>query len=213
MPTTLAELDKTVGHLAVRWRDARGFVPAFPLLVRDGPLEIRHLAEATGMTEESVDDALHRARSERDSEGRLVELYGLTLRPTLLRLRIEKKVVFACCALWCHVIPRLVGSVAEVEAVDPVRRKLVRLVLGPEGIRTIEPQGAVASMITVGPEVEGVQDVGQVFCRHVRYFRDEGSAAEFGAAETSSYVVEIEQLDQAARLMYSLIESQASHQR
>ena len=140
------ELEKTVGHLAARWHDAGAFVPAFPLLARGEPLEIRRLAEATGLGEESVDEVLRRARSERDSEGRLVELYGMSLCPTLQRLRIESKVLFACCALWCQVIPRLVGKEIEVEAVDPLRRELVRLVLAPEGIRTVEPKGAVTSM-------------------------------------------------------------------
>ena len=199
------ELEKTVGHLAARWRDAGIFVPAFPLLARGAPLELRQIAEATGRSEETVDEALRRARSERDADGRLVELYGLTLRPTPLGLRIEEKVLFACCALWCHVIPLLVGTEVEVETDDPVRHERVRLVLGPEGIRTVEPPGAVASMVTVGPEIESEQEVEQLFCRHVRYFSDAESAAEFGAAESSRYVIELEQLDEAARSMYSLI--------
>ena len=111
----------TIQLLARRWADAGVLLPAFPLLARGQPLEIDEIAAASGIAVDRVTRALDAARCERDAKGRLIDLYGLTLTPTHHRLEIGHKVLFSCCALWAHVIPKLVDSTVRVESVDPLR--------------------------------------------------------------------------------------------
>ena len=112
--TEEARFESTIHILASRWGGAGILLPAFPLLARGRPLEIDEIAGASGVEVEIVARALDAARCERDSAGRLIDLYGLTLTPTLHRLTIGGKALFCCCALWAHVIPKLVGETVQV---------------------------------------------------------------------------------------------------
>jgi len=135
----------TIQHLAVRWQEARVLLPLFPLLAEGEPLDIDHAAQATGLPAIQIETAAVAGRCARDAKGRLVDLYGMTLAPTLHRIEVDTRIVYSCCALWAHVIPKLIGQAVEVESVDPLRRELVRLWISPTGVEAVEPIGATAT--------------------------------------------------------------------
>lgn len=194
----------TIGHLAARWAhaDKRILRQVFPLLAEGRPVPVERIAEAARTTASSVEAALELGRAGRDDEGRVVELAGLMLAPTMHRVAIADIALFSCCALLAQLAPSLIGRPVRVESVDPVTRRLVRLDIEPEGVAAAEPRAAVASFIETEPS--GVaQDVEASFCRHVHHFASPDSARAFVGAEPRRYMLEIVQLNEAARLLYS----------
>jgi hypothetical protein len=194
----------TIQHLAVGWREARVLLPLFSLLAKGEPLEVDHAAQATGVSSAEIERAAAAGRCERDSEGRLIDLYGMTLAPTLHRIEVDSKIVFSCCALWAHVIPKLIGRKIEVESIDPVRRELVRLSISPQGIEAVEPIRAAATMV-VSSEDEVSDEVCASFCCQVRHLISRESAEEFAEGSIAREVLELAQLQDEADRLYQAI--------
>jgi alkylmercury lyase len=187
----------TLELLAARWGSAGPLLAGFPLLAEGRPVSIEEIAEAAAIPVGQVERAVSAARCERDREGRLIDLYGLTLTPTLHRLSIGSKILFSCCALWAHVIPRLVDSTVQVESVDPGRRELVRLAVSPSGIESADPPRAAASLAVATRETIDA-DVSGAFCSQVRHFVSRDSAEQFAAARPACHRVGLAELQRAA---------------
>lgn len=194
----------TLHLLAARWRDAATLLPAFRLLAQGRPLAVEEIARASGVTDERVSHAIAAARCGRDADGRIVDLYGLRLAPTLHRLEIGHKVLFSCCALWAHVIPKLVDATVRVESVDPVCREIVRLSLSPERVQSADPAESAGTLALATREAIDA-DVGEAFCSHARHFVSHDSAQQFAAARPSRHPVTLAELHQAADELYNAI--------
>lgn len=194
----------TLERLAARWSSAGPLLPGFPLLARGRPVSVGEIAAAAGAQPRRVERAVDAARCERDENGRLIDLYGLTLTPTLHRLSIAGRILFSCCALWAHVIPKLVAGIVRVESVDPRRRELVRLAISPRAVEYVDPPGAVATLAVATREAID-RDVGEAWCRQVAHFVSRKSADEFAAARPTCHVVELAKLGQAAEFLHQAI--------
>lgn len=197
-------IESTIRIIAERWKKADVLLPAFPLLARGTPLAITDLASSTGVPAARIETAVQIGRCERDSAGRLIDLYGMTLKPTLHRIEVETKIVYACCALWAHVIPKLVERVVRIESVDPVRREIIRLTISPDRVETVEPAGATASLAHATRQAVAA-DVGAAFCSNVRHFVSEESAEQFAAQNPARQVVGLAELQEAAGTLYRAI--------
>ena len=167
----LTAVSETVSHLAARWAqaDKRILREVFPLLAEGRPVPVERIVAAAGATRSSVEEALESGRAGRDAEGRVVELSGLMLGPTMHRVEIGNIALFSCCALLAQLVPALLERPVRVESVDPVSRGLVVLDITPEGVTALEPREAVGSFVVTAPNaIAG--DVGANFCRHVHHF-------------------------------------------
>ncbi len=200
----IAPFEPTIRALASRWAEAAILLPAFPLLARGRPLKIDEIAAASGATVETVTRALESGRCARDASGRLIDLYGLSLTPTPHRLEIDGSILFSCCALWAHVIPKLVDSTVRIESVDPLERQLVRLSVSPERVASIEPEGSAATLTTAS-QADLEADVCAAFCSQVRHFVSQESAENFADASSECHPVTLAELQEAAELLYQAI--------
>ena len=199
----LTAVSETVSHLAARWAqaDKRILREVFPLLAEGRPVPVERIVAAAGATRSSVEEALESGRAGRDAEGRVVELSGLMLGPTMHRVEIGNIALFSCCALLAQLVPALLERPVRVESVDPVSRGLVVLDITPEGVTALEPREAVGSFVVTAPNaIAG--DVGANFCRHVHHFTSPDSASAFAAADSRRYTLGIDQLHAAARMLY-----------
>jgi hypothetical protein len=200
------ELVRTIEHLAARWAraDTRILKHAFPLLAEGRPLSVNRLAQVARTTPESVRQAVDAGRVDLDHNGDIVGLFGVKLSRTRHRIQLEETVLFTCCALVAHVLPCLLGLRVEIRSEDPVTGDCVRLVVAPDGLRTVEPDSAVASMI-VTDENAIQEDAPPHFCEHVQHFGSDKTGKVFAAGNSSRYVVTLAELDATARGVYLAI--------
>ena len=205
-PELRPELLRTIEHLAGRWvrADTQVLKHAFPLLAEGRPVPVNRLGQAASATSVSVNRALDASRVARDDNGDIVEVFGVTLRPTLHRVELGQTALFTCCALVAHVLPRLFGRQLAVRSEDPVTGDIVRFAITPAGVSQVEPETAVASMIAT--DKSDVQENAPLhFCRHVHHFRSSKTANTFAAGNASRYVVTLSELDAAAQRVYSVV--------
>ena len=198
------QFDTTIAALSRRWSGAGPLLPCFPLLAEGRPLSMGQAAEAAKVSTIEIEQALHKARCTFDHNGDLVDLFGMMLAPTYHRLQIGKRVIFSCCALWAHVIPKLIDQDVLVESIDPNSREIVRLSITPNGIRSVRPAGAMASMAIADPGAI-VEDVYAAFCRHVRHLTSSRSAAAFAGESPSRRVIAMEELHELAMQLHEAV--------
>ena len=204
MRESIRQFDSTIRCLAERWSGAGLLLPGFPLLARGEPLTVGQIADAAGVNDHEVEAALRKARCAFNESGRLIDLFGMMLAPSYHRLEIDGKAVFSCCALWAHVIPKLVDRVVLIESIDPQSRELVRLEIAPGKVRSVHPGTALATM-AVADAASIEQDVGSAFCGHVRHFASSDSAHRFAADSPSCQVVGVDELHEIAGQLYEAI--------
>lgn len=196
-------ISQTIGHLAARWAEAdkRILRHVFSLLAEGRPVPVRRISEATESAPSVVEAALKSGRAERDEEGRVVELAGLMLSPTMHRVMIGDVALFSCCALLAQLVPALIDRPVSVESVDPVSRRVVKLVITPKGVAEVKPEEAVGSFVlTEAPGMVG--NVGATFCHHVHHFASSDSAKAFVEADRRRYAMGIRDLYDAAQMLY-----------
>ena len=194
----------TIELLAERWSGAGPLLPGFALLAQGRPVTVAEIAAAAGVDISQVESSLEAARCERDSRGHLIDLYGLTLTPTHHRLTIGNKILFGCCALWAHVIPKLVDARIKIESVDPYRHESIRLLVSADGIESATPSTASATLALANRE--GIDaDVSAAFCAQVRHFVSRESAEEFAAGLPTCHVISLSELQEAADFLYQSI--------
>ncbi|NIM51330.1 MAG: hypothetical protein GTO22_19110 [Gemmatimonadales bacterium] len=197
---------ETIEHLCWRWKHANRTVlrRVFPLLSRGRALPLSVIAEAAGVSRQVIEDILVAGRAGRDTEGRVTELFGVTLDPTLHRVEIDGVCLFTCCAAVAQMVPSLIEKKARIESVDPVSRLIVRLQVDPEGVPLWDPPEAHACFVETHLD-QVMSDVGAAFCSHVRHFASRESAQQFVEADPVRYLLSIHDLHTVAVQLYRRI--------
>ncbi len=198
--------EKTIEHISLRWQQTNKILlrQLFPLLAQGRPVSPTQLAQKTGNAVSTVEQALVKGHTDRDKYGNVIELFGITQVPTLHRIQIGHVCLFSCCALVSQMIPLLLSQTAVIESVDPVGHRLVRLTISPTGIQSVVPHNAVGTLVLTNAE-QVQKDVRSAFCMHVHHFPDSDLAKEFVSTDPRRYVVDIQQLHQAARQLTTAI--------
>ena len=191
--------EKTIEHISLRWQQTDKFLlrQLFPLLAQGRSVSPTQFAQMTGIDVRTVEHALIEGHTDRDMQGNVIELFGISQAPTLHRIRVGDVCLFSCCALVSQMVPLLLSQIATIESVDPIDHRLVRLTISPNGIQSVEPNGAVGTLVLTSAE-QVLKDVRSAFCMHVHHFPDTDSAQEFVNLDPRRYIVSIQQLHEAA---------------
>ena len=200
------EASKTIGHINTRWQEPNKDIlrHVFLLLATGQPVSPVELAEVSGYELDDVEEALRLGRTERDAQGRVSELFGVMLSPTLHRIEVNGIVLFSCCPLVAHTVPQLINDRIALETVDPIKRRIVRLSIGRDGVESVHPTEAVATLVRT--ELEGVlNNVGANFCSHIFHFVSRGSAEEFVRSHSKRYIIELDDFHEVGRRLQGAV--------
>jgi alkylmercury lyase len=116
-----------------------------------------------------------------DGEGRVIGFGGLAAAPMHHRLEVDGRFLSTWCAWDSLFIPEILGRPARIRSPDPESGELVRLVVTPERIESVEPNEAVISFIW--PEAQFFQtsaaNVMAEFCHFIYFFVSRSSGARW----------------------------------
>jgi len=206
IPTRDRKTLDTVDHLVSRWAQADKALlrSVFPLLAEGRPVSLGRIGEATGASESTIEEALLVGRAGRDPQGRVTELFGITLTPTLHRVEVEGVCLFTCCAVIAHMVPALVEGSATIKSVDPEDRRIVRVSLGPTGTLEWDPPEAVGCLVEA-KLLDVMTNVGAAFCSHVHHFVNPESARRFTQANPARFAMEMPDFHAVSVLLHQKI--------
>lgn len=149
--------------------------PLLTLLATGEPVTIEQLASQAGRTAEEIREALaDMPDTEYDSEGRIIG-NGLTHNPTPHCYQTGDRTLYAWCAMDTLVFPAIIGHTAHVTSPCRATGEPVRLTVTPSGPTSVEPAGAVVSVVTP----DAPTSVRAAFCNQVHFFASTDAAKDW----------------------------------
>jgi alkylmercury lyase len=182
-------------------QEQRIVTATYRALVDGAPVGVEQIARTIGLRPDEVHDALVRWNSlvHFDREGRVVALIGLDLSPSTHRFEVNGRTLYTWCAWDTLFIPRALGETAHVESVCPITGRPVRLLSTPDGVRELEPAGALVSFVT--PERAQVEtDVIASFCCHVHFLSSVDAGDQWLAQHEGSLILSVDEAWQLGRI-------------
>lgn len=154
------DLDQTGQRLAVT---------LYRTLAEGRPVSLATLAQRCAVSESGVADTLASWPGVfRDAGGSVVGFAGLSLGEMAFSYTVGGRQLYTWCAWDTLFITPILGQVAEVAATCPVTGEVISLTVGPEGVRNVDPAGAVVSFLS--PTQQWADDVITTFCHYVLLF-------------------------------------------
>lgn len=149
-------------------------------------IEVDETAALFGCPFEEVEGRLSAlpSRVERDELGRIVGA-GLTLMPTEHRFEVGGRKLYVWCAVDALMFPRMLDRVARVESRCASTGAPVRLLVGPGGVKEVDPAGAV---VTIAPRGQG--DLREWFCARVNFYASADAARAVAPADVAVVTVQ-----------------------
>jgi alkylmercury lyase len=157
-------------------------------LVEGRPVPASELKTVLDMGKEEIDRMLGALPGlERDQEGRVISAFGLSLLPTPHVFAVAGRRLYAWCALDTMFLPQLLGKAASVVSRCPATGFPIRLIVGANGVRALDPRSAVMTIVVP----ESACDVRRKFCDHVSFFSSVDAARSWESSHPDGQVVTV----------------------
>lgn len=134
-----------------------------------------------------------------DTLGRVVGLLGLSLQCSATRFDAAGRIVSTWCAWDSLFIPRVIGMRARIASHCPITKKLIQLVVGPEGVISTSTPDVRVSFLLGSDTDEGSGVVG-VCCRHVHFLGSWKAADLWISDHPDGYVLTLDEAWEVGRL-------------
>ena len=180
---------------------------------------MRELAQGRPLPKERVDQIIGdlgiareganrflREVAERDADGNVVGIMGLSLNDTPHRFYVNGTRMSTWCAEDTLFLPAVLDQTATVESKSPVTRERVRLTVSPQGVEEVDPPGAVLSWVIVDPDdanMSSVEAIWGTFCHHVFFFASREEAERWAAGRDDIEILSVEEAYELVRLFSS----------
>lgn len=135
-----------------------------------------------------------------DEKGRVVGLLGLSLQCSATRLDAVGRIVSTWCAWDSLFIPRLIGMKARIASHCPITKKLIQLVVGPEGVISTSAPDLRVSFLLASETDEGSGVVGAC-CRHIHFLGSCQAADLWLSAHPEGFVLTLDEAWEVGRLL------------
>ena len=176
--------------------------------------QVDELSDDIGINRNEAHEFLRNV-TERDPDDAIVGTMGLTLNETGHRFNVKGNQLFTWCALDTLFLPALLDQPATIESEAPASKAKVRLIVGPEGVQSVDPSGAAVSIVMVdadSAEMSSVEAIWTAVCHHVFFFATRQEAETWAAGRANRDALEIVSVDEAfglGRVLSSTLLTQA----
>ena len=201
--TEVPELDQYWEALQPHFRsfsreEQRVAVTLYRELAKGEPVDAAQLGRALGVSPVEGNALLQRDSIKSavypDDQGRVLGFGGLAAAPMHHRFEVDGRILSTWCAWDSLFIPEILGRPARVTSADPESSELVRLVVTPDRIETVEPEGAVVSFILPDADVFGTSaaNVMAKFCHFIFFFGSRKSGERWIAGHPGTFLYSLD---------------------
>jgi alkylmercury lyase len=167
--------------------DGRIAAAAITELALGEPVELARIAAGAALPLSEAAELLQASPAEFDEAGRVIG-FGVTLRPTPHRFRVDGRDLYTWCAADALLFPVLLGRPARVRSPCFTTRATVSVEVTQDGVSAVDPPGAVVSIVS--PEIE-LSDFRQRLCDEQHFFSSAPAAAGWLAQRPGATVVPV----------------------
>ena len=168
-------------------------------LMRGEPVRHEQLATALDLPTREVVDALERPALRwlvfYDDERRVVGFGGLAVVEMSHRFTIRGRTLYTWCAWDSLFLPEILGEVAEIESACPQTKQPIRLTVGPDGVRAVEPQDTVVSFLLPDPREfeQTTTETIKGFCHYVYFLSSPEAGERWTAQHEGTFVLSLDE--------------------
>jgi alkylmercury lyase len=111
----------------------------------------------------------------------------------------------AWCAQDTLFLPAMLRKTATVESESPLSKDKIRMRVGPEGVREVDPAGTAMSMVIVDPdtaEMSSAADIMMTFCRNIHFFACGDEVARWAAGRDDIMTLSLDQAFELGRRLW-----------
>jgi alkylmercury lyase len=174
--------------------EQRSVVALYRELAKGQAVNASQLGRAIGLSLEESRALLRRDAVKSfihsDEQGRVLGFGGLAIAPMHHHFEIEGRALWTWCAWDSLFIPEILGRPARVTSPDPESGELVRLVVTPDRIESVDPHEAVISFIRPDAQVFGTSatNVMAKFCHFIFFFASRSSGERWVAKHPGTFL-------------------------
>ncbi len=161
--------------------EQRAAVALYRQLAEGKPVTDAQLARTLGCSLAKIRAVLERESIKcltyGDDQGRILGFGGLAVTAMHHRFEVDGRVLSTWCAWDSLFIPEILGRPARVSSADPQSGEVVRLVITPQRIESVDPKGTQISFIWPDAEIFGASaaNVMVKFCHFIFFFASRSS--------------------------------------
>lgn len=144
--------------------------------------------------------------AERDADGNIFGVMGLSLNDTPHRFYVNGTRMSAWCAEDTLFLPTVLDQTATVESESPVSGEKVRLTVGPQEVKEADPAGAVVSVVIVDPDepdMGSVEAIWGAYCHHIFFFASREEAERWAAGRDDIEILSVDEAFELGRQLSS----------
>jgi alkylmercury lyase len=170
----------------------------YGLLAEGEPVGVGELAKRADREQEWVRGRLDAWSGVfRDDDGRVIGFWGLALADMPHRFVVDGRTLYTWCAFDPLFLAPLLEATAHVISRCPVTGETITLTVNAEGVRDIEPPGAVLSFLK--PADGFSDDVIERFCHYIHLFASQDAANTWVAEHAGTFVLPIDEAFELGR--------------
>jgi alkylmercury lyase len=178
--------------------ERRGALALYREVAKGQPVDEAQLGRVLGISatesrallqRDSINFLVHR-----DERGHVLGFGGLAAGPMHHRFEVDGRMLSTWCAWDSLFIPEILGHPARVVSPDPESGELVRLVVTPDRIESVEPAGAVVSFIMPDAQAFGSSAVNVIvkFCHFIFFFSSRTSGERWVAKHPDTFLCSLD---------------------
>ena len=198
-------LDYGPGHSRLLLRVMRRLAQGNPVT----GAQVDEIVAELGLTPKDADPFLRKV-TERDAEGQIVGIMGLSLNDYPHRVQVNGVTLSAWCAEDTLFLPAMLQQTITVESPSPISKEKIRLTVSPQRVEAVSPTSAVISIVVVDPtedSMASVEAIWMTFCNHILFFasREEAERWAAGRPATRIAVVTVDEGFDLGRQLWSRV--------
>src|SRR5258708_37871925 len=205
MVQTMAEdlLDYGPGHSRLLLQVMRRLAGGNPMTSG----EVDKIVSELGLTQEDAHPFLRKV-TERNAEGQIVGIMGLSLNDSPHRVLVNGVALSAWCAEDTLFLPAMLQQTVTVESPSPLSKQKIRLTVSPQRVEAVSPTSAVMSVVIVDPTEESmasVETIWMTFCNHILFFASREEAERWAAGRSNIAVITVDEGFDLGRQLWSRV--------
>lgn len=178
--------------------EQRTAVALYRELAKGEAVDSAHLAATLGLSEVETRALLECETIKRfiyaDDHGRVLGFAGLAATAMHHRFEVDGRVLSTWCAWDSLFIPEILGRPARVSSSDPESGEIVRLVVTPDRIESVEPDETLMSFIRPDAQVFGASaaNVMAKFCHFIFFFASRASGERWVGKNPGTFLYSLD---------------------
>jgi alkylmercury lyase len=173
--------------------DQRLALKLYRLLAQGEPVSSDQLAAALGRSTDSVNQTLIQWPGVfYDKSACINSFLGLSVEKTPHQLMVNGRSVYTWCAWDTLFLPELLNTTAKISSACGATGEVIRLMVSPSGIQTVEPGDVVVSFL-IPDEYDLRENVIASFCHFVFFFRSREDGEAWVAEHDGTFLLSPEE--------------------